>query len=136
MSRPALLAVVVALLLAGTGAAAAGWVSSAAGTGTGRGGTLTAPTVTLGTVTCTTSGLTTTATLPVSWAAVPGAAQYVVESSPLSSFALFTNSQTVTGRSTTITTTTPGFPLYVRVRAGAGKWTGPASATASKTITC
>ncbi|GLZ47107.1 hypothetical protein Acsp06_32920 [Actinomycetospora sp. NBRC 106375] len=128
-------AVVVTLLLAGSGVATAAWRSSNAGKATGKAGSLGAPTVTIGAITCTTSGLTTTATANVSWTSVTGASQYYVESGRLLNLAQG-EKKTVNGTSTTFTTTTLLIDMYVRVTARAGNWSGTPSATVNKAVLC
>jgi hypothetical protein len=136
MRRPVLLLLLATLLLAGGGVASAAWRSTNTGTATARAGSIGVPTdVTLGTPTCPNNGINTTATVPVTWTAVSGAAQYTVESSPLPTF-LLPQTRTVTGTSTTVTAGISGSTIHVRVRAAAGEWVGTNSATVSRQVSC
>ena len=136
MRRPVLALLVATLLLVGGGVAAAAWRTTNTGTATAKAGRIGVPTdITLGTPTCPNSGINTTATVPVSWTPVAGAAQYTVESSLLPVF-VPSQTRTVTGTSTTVPAGVTGSTIYVRVSASVGDWVGVNSAPVSRQVSC
>lgn len=136
MRRPAVLALVATLLFLGGGVATAAWRTTNTGTATAKAGSIGVPAgVTLGTPTCPNAGINTTATVPVTWTAVPGAAQYTVESSLQSTF-VPAQTRTVTGTSTSVSAGASGSTIHVRVRASVGEWVGANSAPVSRQVSC
>ena len=134
---PVLLAALLALVAAtfGPATADAAWSTSGSGSARARAGTLAAPAgIATGTMTCSLL----TASLPVTWAASPGAVSYQVEVASSSLFGDGTTTATTAGPSYTVTRTflsaLGSTNVWVRARAVAGTWVGPYSATASGTL--
>ena len=137
-ARLGLVAAVVAAALAVPATAWAAWSASHSGSAYATAGSLTAPTVSLGTATCTGHGTNATATVPVSWNAIPGAGTYELQWDTATPQTWPAN-RTVTGITGTSGTAGPAgaknpVTVYVRVRATSNNWHGAYSATVSQSI--
>jgi hypothetical protein len=134
--RAALLATAAVCAIAAPSAAWASWTTTSPGTAAALAGSLTAPAPAFGTTTCTGKGTgNMSASVAVSWPAVPGAASYDVQSdtAPLGS----QSPASVTGTSTAITVDPKKSPtLNVRLRSRAGNWLTAYGTTISETVSC
>lgn len=116
--------------LTGVTAARAAWSVGGDGSTSAKAGSLGAPTVTAAAPTC--QALLQRSTL--TWSAPTGASAYSVDVSTTGSFPGTSSSSTAT--STTLSAKSPLLrtTYSVRVRATAGEWTGPWSATTTVTL--
>lgn len=146
-TAPVLLLSVLAMAVLPAAPASAAWTTSTSGNSSAKAGNLlTAPTgVTAGTTlsSCITSGSNSSGNLTVSWSAVPGAKSYAVTTTaPKQGNTTFVNTTTVSAPAITVGAAVTGVTkgadkntsVDVQVRAIAGNWQTPLSATLTKQV--